>query len=348
MARRNLLITCALLSLPMAACGGASSASEAVDEDFVESIADVCDNAAEGLEDIGSVDDTESTMTWAKNGNEIFSDIVDELKDLNDVPSAAEDDMDDLVDLSEEVADAFGEISNPAFDDDPLARLFDDIRDAVKKADKRLKSLGVDECRLAKTAAFDAEQVTPTTDPPRTDPPRTDPPRTDPPRTDPPRTDPPQTTVPQTTTPGTDVVLGIAPLEDISFLKMPAGYVMEAADPTIDQIQADVYVASAGLQGMLGGIGTRTILNDQGVAVGQLWVGISTDSVMPESWLNGVCAPTDPVETLDAGGLIKECVASDGNPNASTTFADFGYTFASFDPAISPLLFLGDLLLANG
>ncbi len=347
MARRNLLIICALLSPPLAACGGATSTREAVDEDFVESITDVCDNAAEGLEDTGSLDDTDS-LTWAKSGGDVFSDIVDELKDLKDVPSAAENDVDELVDLSEEVADAFAEVSNPALDDDPLSRLFDDMTAAVKKADRRLKSLGVDECRLAKTAAFDAERVTPTTDPPGTDPPRTDPPRTDPPRSDPPRTDPPRTTVPETTVPGTDVVLGIAPLEDISFLKMPAGYVMEAANPTIDQIQADVYVASAGLQGALGGIGTRTILNDQGVAVGQLWVGISTDSVMPESWLNGVCAPTDPVVTLDAGGLLKECVASDGNPNASTTFADFGYTFASFDPAISPLLFLSDLLLANG
>ena len=307
--KRQVAAATAAVVLALSACGGSSGPSALSEDDFLNTLADVCSGAQKDLERVDPPTDAADTERFADDVSEIYVDVQTELKTIVP-PDDYSRDFGKLTDVIDTAIDTLGDLAKAGKNEDPgkieslIADLVDLSEDQVGIAD----DLGVDECAPDGTATPSPATTIAATLPPATVPETTvaPAPLTLPP-TLPPATAPPVATDPPTT----GQLFSVMDLATVYFA--PEGFSFVSKTP--DQATLDA-VSASDLNILMDRFGVATLVNDSGTEVADVWIGVALldNPGMPASWKDLDCGLDGVLRQSEGGILGIVCPAAAASP----------------------------------
>jgi hypothetical protein len=354
---RSLVAVATVAAFGLVSCGGDSGPSTLSEDEFVDQMADICQDTVRDLDRIDTPETLADLEDTAKDGIEVLTDTRERLGELVP-PEDLADDFDDFVANVDDQIDALEDLGKAGADEDEGA--VNDVSETMDELSTRRSELGddlgVDECA-------EIEDDTDTTDPDTTDPDTTGPGSTDgpdqtvaddtvPPVSGPPPSTPPLTlpsTVPPQTTPVTVAPATVPPatlapatgpqfdVVDLSTVFVaPDGFTLEPGDPTAQQdfvnALALVPVLNEGIQEM----GVGVLVSEDGVVVATIVVGVAISDSMPGEWKDILCT-NGTLRTSGDGYTGIQCPGAPGSgvyEIFTLTEGDLGLSIASLDDRV--------------
>jgi hypothetical protein len=329
---RTALAMLAVAALGLAACGGSDGPSAMSEEDFLDELADICDDTRNDLEDLDEPSDLSDFEAFAEDVSKVYEDGLERLGALVP-PSDLVNDYEDFVGNIEDQLKRVGDLGEAGADndEDKVNTLFERMSKLEDEQSELAQELDVESCDPKANETTDTtEPSVATTAAPPTVPVTTAPSLTLPATVPPVTQQPPDTGAPPPS--GTFEIVNLTEV----FIA-PDGFLLEHAEPTPETL--DLFAQYPDLSAVLGGVGTATLVSAaDGSEVAEIWVGVTnTDGVgMAADWKTIDC-PTGDLRTSANGlaGII--CFGSAESPYYeifTATFGDFGISIYTLVPDI--------------
>ena len=341
MRTRTIPALAAVAALALAACGGGDSGGGALSEDdFVDTVGDICDDISSDLQKI-DFPEGDDFSDFSKDSLEVFDQGLEDLKAINP-PESLADDYDDFIGVLEDerkVIEKLGDASGS----DEVDQQFEKLLKLSDEQSEIAQDLDIASCDPNDGDTTDttvAETTPATTAAPVT----TAAPITLPTTVPPAPTTP--ATAPATEPPAAGPSFQIIDLTD-QFIA-PDGFYLTPKTP--DQGTIDLIGTLPELNEKLLSLGVATLVDaetDQELA--DIWIGISVTDSMPADWKTLDC-PTGDLRTSQNGILGIVCTAAIDSPFweiFTATDADVGISVYTRVPDITGDLVADAFLAVN-
>jgi hypothetical protein len=333
---RSITAVAAAAALSLAACGGDGGGNTLSEDELVDELTDICDDASSDLDrlDLPTDGDFES---FAGDAQRIFEDTIERVRALRPPEAVARDLADFLANLEDqlnELEDLAGATS-----DDEAGRFFEELDQLSDEQSEIAQDLGVEACDPNAGGGSDdtaAPAPTAVTTAPPTTVAATLPATTAAPATLPP-------TVPPTAAPATQPPPAVGGFEIVDLTTdfvAPDGFFLVSGTP--DQATIDAIGALPELNEKLLQIGVVTLFDaDTDLEIADIWLGLSRTDAMPAAWKDLDC-PIGDLRSSANGILGIVCAAPFDSPFFevfTATDADVGISVYTRIPDVT-----GDLV----
>lgn len=348
MRTRSITSFVALAALALGACGGGEESKALSEDDFVDALSDVCDDAQQDLDRLEFPTDGDFG-DFADDARKVFERTVEDAKAIRP-PDDLSKDYEDLVANWEDQLDLIDDLGK-ADGDEEAGKVLDKLGKLSDEQSEIARDLDVDACDPNAGDSGDdptettVADTTPATSAAPTVPPTTAAPITLPqtvPPTAPPATAPPATQPPVSGDPWTVVDL-------TTIFNAPEGFYFNPTTPTDGTL--DAIRALPELNNDLLEFGVATLVSSAtNEEIADIWVGVSRDDSMPGDWKTLDCPDGGDLRTSGDGipGIV--CLGAIDSPTweiFTATVGDYGISIYTLVPDIPGDLVADAFLEAN-